>query len=214
MIGFSFVSGGGTKPRVAPFGGARAMFGTNPLAVAVPVKDHPPIVLDFSTAVVASGKIRVLRDQGDPLPEGWILDKEGRPSRDPADYYDGGVLLPAAGHKGYALSLLVEILGGLLTGAGSLILPDSGYKVGNGVFLMAVNVEAFHDPEAFTELVKQLAATVQATPPLNPGEEVLLPGDPEQRMKRKRLEEGIRVADATWNKITAAAAAVGAEIQG
>jgi len=209
MIGLAFVSGGGSKPRVAPFGGTRAAFGTNPLAAAFPVKDGRPIVLDFSTAVVASGKIRVLRDKGESLPDGWILDREGRPSRDPADYYDGGMLLPAAGHKGYALGLLVEVLGGLLTGAGSLILPESGYKVGNGVFFMAVDVNAFRPVEELAQQVRELGETVTAIPSMKPYNGVVLPGEIERRVREQRLTEGIPVPQATWEKILSAAADLG-----
>jgi LDH2 family malate/lactate/ureidoglycolate dehydrogenase len=213
MIGLAFVSGGGSKPRVAPFGGSQPVFGTNPLAAALPVKDGPPIVLDFSTAVVASGKIRVLRDKGEPLPSGWILDREGRPSRDPADYYNGGMLLPAAGHKGYALGLLVEVLGGLLTGAGSLALPETGYKVGNGVFLMAVDVSAFRPVEEFAEEVRALGEMLRSGPASDMSEGVLLPGEMERRVREQRLAVGIAIPDVTWAKITTAADALGVRLE-
>ena len=212
FISLAFVSGGGTQPRVAPFGGVRPVFGTNPLAAAVPVEGQSPIVLDFSTSVVASGKIRVARDKGAEVPEGWILDREGLPTRHPQDYYDGGMLLPAAGHKGYALSLLVEVLGGLLTGAGTLILPGSGYEVGNGVFFLVLNVGAFRSLATFTTQVRELGQTIKATPPAVEGGEVLLPGEPEQRMKERRLAEGILISDVTWQAIVDAARSVGVEV--
>lgn len=212
LIGMAFVSGGGSEPRVAPFGGSRPIFGTNPLAVAVPSKDSSPLVVDFSTAVVASGKIRVLRDKGELLPEGWVLDRDGHPSREPADYYDGGMLLPAAEHKGSGLSLLVEIMGGLLTGAGSLILPQTGYQVGNGVFLLALNVEAFRPADQFLEQVRDLGAAVKAVPPLKEGEAVLLPGEIEQTTRERRLAEGIPVSEGTWAKISNVALELGVNI--
>ncbi len=137
LVALAFVSGGGMQPRLAPYGGRRPVFGTNPLAAAVPLPGSPPVVIDFSTAAVASGKIRVLRDRGEALPEGWIQDAEGRPSTSAADYYDGGMLLPAAAHKGYGLCLLVELLAACVTGAGSVGVPDSGYRLGNGMFLQA-----------------------------------------------------------------------------
>ena len=80
LIGLAFANGGGSKPRVAPFGGMRAMLGTNPLAFTVPVEGRPPLMLDFSTSIVASGKIRIAQNKGEDLPAGWILDREGRPS--------------------------------------------------------------------------------------------------------------------------------------
>ena len=213
FIGLAFVNGGGTQPRVAPFGGIRPVFGTNPLAAAVPVEGQSPIVLDFSTSVVASGKIRVAHNKGEEVPDGWILDREGQPTRHPEDYYNGGMLLPAAGHKGYALSLLVEVLGGLLTGAGTLILPNSGYEVGNGVFFLVLNVEAFRPLAEFTAQVRELGETIKATPPADEGGEVLLPGEPEQRMKARRLVEGIHIPDVTWQAIVDAAQSLDVEVQ-
>jgi LDH2 family malate/lactate/ureidoglycolate dehydrogenase len=213
LVALCFVNGGGTKPRVAPYGGGRPVFGTNPVAAAVPIPGEDPIVLDFSTAVVASGKIRVLRDRGEPLPDGWILDREGRPSNDPADYYDGGVLLPAADHKGYALCLLVELLAGCLTGAGSLAVPASDYQVGNGVFIQAIDVSTFMSLEEFGVLARSLVDTVRSTPPAAGFDEVLLPGDPERRSAAARTAEGVDVAESTWGAITEAASDLGVSVQ-
>lgn len=201
FIAMAFVNGGGMEPRVAPFGGIRPVFGSNPLAAAVPIEDRAPIVLDFSTAVVASGKIRVARDKGEGVPDGWILDCEGRPTRRPRDYYEGGMLLPAAGHKGYALGLLVEVLAGLLSGAGSPVVPGSDYEVGNGVFFLVLNVGAFRPLADFTAQVGELGRRIKHTPPAVEGSEVLLPGEPEQRMKARRLSEGIPIPSTTWRGI-------------
>lgn len=212
FLSMAFVSGGGAKPRVAPFGGIRPVFGTNPLAAAVPGERGAPVVIDFSTSVVASGKIRVARDRGEEVPEGWILDQEGQPSRKPQDYYGGGMLLPMAGHKGYGLGLLVEILGGLMTGAGTLILPESGYEVGNGVFFLALNIEAFRPLADFIREVRELTRTIKATPAAEVGGEVLLPGEPEQRTKARRLADGIDISDEIWLKTVEAARGVGVVI--
>jgi LDH2 family malate/lactate/ureidoglycolate dehydrogenase len=209
LVALAFVNGGGAEPRLAPHCGARPVFGTNPLAAAAPVPGRAPIVVDFSTAAVASGKIRVLRDRRQPLPEGWIIDRDGRPSTDPAAYYDGGMLLPAAAHKGYGLALLVELLAGCLTGAGSLAIPDSGYELGNGMFMQAIDVTRFMPLDNYARLARGLADTVHATPPAAGCEEVLLPGEPERRMADRRAHEGLEIADGTWEKILAAAEALG-----
>lgn len=209
LIALAFVNGGGAEPRLAPHGGRRAVFGTNPIAAAVPLPGSLPIVIDFSTAAVASGKIRVLRDRREPLPEGWILDSQGRPSTRPEDYYAGGMLLPAAAHKGYGLALLVELLAGCLTGAGSLAVPDSGYKLGNGMFMQAFDVRSFMSMEEFARLATGLADTVRSTPPAADSAEVLLPGDPERRTALKRATEGIEVAQSTWATLAAAADELG-----
>lgn len=212
MVAFAFVNGGGAEPRVAPFGGSRPVFGTNPLAAAIPVADSAPVVVDFSTAVVASGKIRVARDRGEQLPQGWILDRQGRPSVRPADYYDGGMLLTAAGHKGYGLSLLIEALGGLLTGAGSLLVPESGYQVGNGVFFLALRIDAFRPLDEFTAQMKTMGEAIHGTPPILPGEQVMLPGEPESRTRARRLLDGVPVADETWKGLQDAAKSLGVPI--
>jgi hydroxycarboxylate dehydrogenase B len=212
LVAFAFVNGGGAQPRVAPHGGRRAVFGTNPVAAAVPLPGAAPMVVDFSTAAVASGKIRVLRDRGEPLPDGWILDAEGRPSTRPEDYYSGGMLLPAAAHKGYGLCLLVELLAGCLTGAGSLAVPQSGYRVGNGMFLQALDVRSFMPLDDFAAIGLTLADAVRATPPADGYEEVLLPGDPERRSAAKRTLEGLEIADSTWQSITSAAAELGVSV--
>jgi hydroxycarboxylate dehydrogenase B len=209
LVAFAFVNGGGAEPRVAPFGGRAAVFGTNPIAAAVPLPGSSPVVIDFSTATVASGKIRVLRDRGEPLPEGWILDADGAPSTDPADYYAGGTLRPMADHKGYALCLLVELLAGCLAGAGSVAVPDSGYRLGNGVFLQAIDVAAFMDADRFAGLAGSLAAVVRATPPAPGHERVLLPGDPERDAAQRRRTDGCDVAGSTWDRMTVAAGELG-----
>jgi LDH2 family malate/lactate/ureidoglycolate dehydrogenase len=212
LVALAFVNGGGTKARLAPYCGAHALFGTNPLAAAVPMGHRAPVVIDFSTAAVASGKIRVLRDRGEPLPEGWILDSEGRPSTSPEDYYAGGMLLPAAAHKGYGLCLLVELLAGLLTGSGSLAVEQSDYQLGNGMFMLAIDVSAFMPPAEFASLAGALADAVHATPPAKGCTEVLLPGEPERRIATRRAEEGLEIADSTWQGIAAAAKELGVEI--
>jgi len=212
FIAFAFVNGGAREPRLAPHGGARPVFGTNPLAVGLPVKGRPPVVIDFSTAAIAAGKIRVARDKGESLPEGCIVDREGRPSCNPADYYNGGMLLPAAGHKGYALALLVEILAGVLSGAGSPVLEGWGTATTNGAFFIVLSPRGFTLAEEFASSVARLSETVKAVPAVAPQTEVLLPGEPETRTAAARLPHGIELPETTWLAIQAAAARVGVPV--
>ena len=213
FLGLAFVNGGGIQPRVAPFGGTKPIFGTNPVAAAIPMRNQEPIVLDFSTSVVASGKIRLARKAGKDLPDGWILNREGETTRCPQDYYNGGMLLPAGEHKGYALALLVEVLGGLLTGAGSPVLRDSAYKVGNGVFFLLIKVEAFRPLPEFIKEVAALAGIIKDVPPQQGVEEVLLPGEMEKRTKAMREKQGIPISDEVWESIRQAAQEVGVAIE-
>jgi uncharacterized oxidoreductase len=210
MISLAFCNGGGARGAVAPFGGAARLLGTNPVAAAVPVAGQPPLVIDFATSAVAEGKLRVARNRGKSIPEGWILDSAGRPSTNPHDFYNGGVLLPAAGHKGYGLSLLVELLGGLLTGNGSPVLPDFG--TGNGVLFLVIAAGVFRPAEAFLADAAALCEQVKAVPPAEGFAEVMLPGEPEQRSAARRRAEGVAVDEATWGQLGAAAATLGVDV--
>jgi LDH2 family malate/lactate/ureidoglycolate dehydrogenase len=207
LISLAFCNGGRPGGHVAPYGGVARLLGTNPIAAAVPVAGRPPVVVDFATSVVAAGKLRVARNRGQAVPEGWILGPDGRPTTNPDDYYAGGMLLPAAGHKGYGLSLAVEFLAGLLTGRGSPALP--GFVPGNGVLFLVLSIEAFRPPEAFLREGAALCERAKTVPPALGFNEVLLPGEPEQRTAERHRAEGIAVDEVTWAQLTAAAAALG-----
>jgi len=199
-LALAFCNGGGPTGAVAPFGGAERVLGTNPIAAALPVGGELPIVLDFATSAVAEGKVRVARNRGKSIPEGWILNKEGLPTTNPADLYEGGMLLPAATHKGYALSLLVEFMAGLLTGGGTPVLP--GFTPGNCVLFIVLDIAAFRPPEEFDRDSQAVARRVKGIKPAPGFDEVLLPGEPEQRMAAARSVQGIEIDDATWKMLS------------
>jgi uncharacterized oxidoreductase len=178
------------------------------MAAAVPVAGRPPAVIDFSTSIVAEGKVRIARNQGRSVPKGWILRADGHPSTNPEDLYAGGMLLPIAGHKGYGLSLLIEFLGGILTGQGCPGVP--GYTVlRNGVLFLVLSIEAFRPVEDFLAESAALCNQVKGIPPAPGFNEVLLPGEPEQRTAERRQGEGIQVDETTWTQLTAAATTLG-----
>lgn len=209
LIGLAFANGGRSTGLVAPFGGAERRLGTNPVAAAVPLEDRPPLLLDFATSAVAEGKVRVALHGRKGMPEGWALDKDGAPTTDPADLYDGGMLLPAAGHKGYGLALLTDYLGGILTGAGGPGIPGS--ILGNGVLFIFLHIEAFRPPADFFSDGSHIADRIKETRP-GPGfEEVLLPGEPEARSMQSRRENGIPLDDTTWSEIVAVAEKLGVD---
>ena len=212
LIGLAFCNGGVQGGAMAPYGGATRLLGTNPIAAAVPVAGRPPVVIDFASSAVAEGKLRIARNRGQSVPEGWILRADGQPTTHPEDFYAGGVLLPAAGHKGYGLALLVEFLGGILTGRGSPALP--GFRTGNGVLFLVLSVEAFRPPEAFLAEGAALCEKTKAVPPAAGFDEVLLPGEPEHRAAERHRAEGIAVDEATWAQLAAAAAAHGVAVPG
>ncbi len=202
MIGLGFCNGGSRGGLVTPHGGRARRLGTNPFSCAIPRADAPPIVVDFATSVVAEGKIRVARNSGKALPPGRILDVNGEPSVDPNDLYAGGMLLPAAEHKGYCMALMMDFLGGILTTAGCAVLPT--YQWGNGVLFMALNIEAFRPLDEFLAEGETVAAAMVNTPPRPGVERVLLPGEPEQLMAKERLQQGIPIDDNTWQQLVEA----------
>jgi len=188
--------GGGERGGdILPFGGALSNLGTNPIAVGVPTGDDAPFVLDFATSVIAGGKVLVAKNQGEDLPEGCIVDKDGNPSVDPDDFLNGGHLLAFGGHKGYALSLLTCLLGGLS--------GDFNRDVGEmrGVFMQVMDVEAFTPLQAYQQGVRALLDGIKAIPPAPDFEEVLVPGDYEHNTRQKRLELGIEVSGDIYRRI-------------
>ena len=207
LIALAYANGGRSGGLVAPFGGAERRMGTNPVAVAIPLQDRPAVLLDFATSAVAEGKVRVALNSGKPIPEGWALDKHGAPTQNPADLYDGGMLLPAAGHKGYSLALLSDFLGGILTGAGGPSLP--GTILGNGVLFVLLNIDAFRPMAEFFADGSQIADWIKSTRPAPGFDEVLLPGEPEARSTQTRQENGIPLDDNTWSQIVRAALKLG-----
>jgi len=187
---------------VAPFGGMERILSTNPITVAIPAGEERTFLLDMATSVHAEGKVRVRRNRGESLPDGWIIDKEGNPSNDPEDMYAGGALLPLGrdvGYKGFGLALIVDILGGALTGHGCTIGKE--YIGGNGTFMMAIRIDRFVELEKFKERVDELFRNVKNSKKAPGVEEIMIPGEPEMNTKEERIGEGIFVSDTTWKEI-------------
>lgn len=200
-----------SSPLVAPYGGRSRRLGTNPLAIAAPRgPGEEPLLLDFATSGVAEGKLRVARAHGRQLDAGLLLDAEGHPSQDPQAFYDGGVLLPFGGHKGFGLSMMIEILGGVLSGIAPSALP--AYRGGNGTLLIALNIASFSPLERYRDQVEDLCAAIKGSPLAEGTDEVLLPGEPERRAHARRSEQGISLADQTWHEIAELAADLGVEL--
>ncbi len=226
MIALAMVNNHGGGQCMAPFGGRQRRLSPNPIAAGIPTDSGPPIVVDVTSSVAAEGKVRVKRNKGEKVPEGWIIDCDGRPSTDPNDFYgrsekivgagfpaDAGALLPfggPVGYKGFALALLVDVLCGALTGAGcSRQNPD---RIGNALVMVVINIRHFVPMDYFTGQVRDLARYVKSAA-LAPGfTEIVLPGEPEQRQEQQHRAQGILVDDETWRQVREAAAAVGAQV--
>jgi uncharacterized oxidoreductase len=205
------VNSTGAGASVAPYGGRHGKLGTNPFCVAFPTTGDP-VLMDMTSSIVAEGKIRVRRNSGESLPEGWILDRHGDPSTDPEDFYGPprGAILPFGGpvaHKGFALSMIAELLAGSLTGAGNVGERDG--HIGNGVFCLLMDVGAFRAEADFRSTASRVGAYVKDCEPADGIDEVLLPGEPEHRARHSRSASGIVVDDTTWRGLCEEAARAG-----
>ncbi len=201
MIGQAMAN---AAPAVAPFGGRSRVMGTNPMAWAVPrAADAPPICLDVATAGVAEGKLRVARARGFPVPAGNIVDREGRPTTEPGDFYAGGALLPFGGHKGSGFSLLAQFIG---RGLAQMDPSDyDGPRGVNGPFVLAIDIARFTDLDRFRAEVEAQCAAVTDCLPAEGVEAVLLPGQPELAMRAIRERDGVPIPDSTWQELEALA---------
>ncbi|HVH76229.1 MAG TPA: Ldh family oxidoreductase [Stellaceae bacterium] len=206
MIGLITADSGRSPKAVAPFGGREARLGTNPLSIAIPSDLEGPLYLDMATSAAAAGKIALSVARGTPVPSGWIIDKEGRPTTDPRQLRQGGALLPVGGsegYKGYGLSVIVEILCGLLTGLGFGVEPSGRHN--DGCFMAVFKVEAFRPLAEFKREVGEFARYLKATQPAEGSSGVYYPGEIEHLREQDRRKNGIEVEDATWEKLRALA---------
>jgi len=212
LISMLMVNSHGAVVRVAPPGGKAPRLSTNPLAIGVPHGDEP-LVLDFSTSATAEGKVRVRKIAGTLCPDGWLLDNEGKPTNDPNALYatPPGSILPMGGpqaYRGFGLGLMIEILTGALSG-GACARPVPYPKNGNCVFMLLIDPARFGGAECFTNEVNQLVEYIRSCPCADGVPEILLPGDPERRLKAKMAEEGIRLDDENWAALTRLAEQLG-----
>lgn len=204
LIGWSMTNAGNL---VVPLNGAERMLGTNPVSIAFPGRDEPPVVIDMSTAAVPYGKIQMARRNGSPIPLGWAVDRHGEATTDPLAMVDGGALLPLGsdevgqGHKGYCLGAMVDLFCGVLPGAGwGPFAPhfamvgaalSASRGSGTGHFFGALRIDAFIDPIEFKSRVDDWVRTMRQTRPAPGTNGPLVPGDPERWAEADRRENGI-----------------------
>jgi LDH2 family malate/lactate/ureidoglycolate dehydrogenase len=207
MIAIATADSGRSPKHVAPFGGREARLGTNPLAIAVPSDLEAPFYLDMATSAVAAGKIQLAVARGEQIPQGWIIDAEGRHTTDPTQYRKGGALLPLGGSEGYkgsGLAAMVEVLCGLLTGLGFGVEPTGRHN--DGVFMAVFNVAAFRPLQQFKREVAEFAHYLKSTPPSDGSSGVFYPGELESIRAQQRRRDGIAIENATWDNFKALAA--------
>ena len=205
----------GSANHLPPWGGIDSLLSTNPIAVAVPAHEEPPVVMDFATTVASNGKIKSALQRGEAIPEGWVIDREGRPITDPAKAEEG-FLLPMGGHKGYALGLVIGLLAGTLNGAamGDNVIDfhaDQTTAANTGQFIAAISLSAFGDPETFKKRVDQVSRSMRASATLPGVESVKVPGDGRARNREDCLENGVPVHPALLSQLNALASELSIE---
>lgn len=198
-----YCSAAGLAASQAPFGGTKRKLCTNPIAMAFPSEDpSKPVLSDFATSVAAEGKIRVYRARGHRLPDGWILDKDGRPSNDPNDFYAGGALLPfggSVGHKGYCLAFMTDVFGGILSRDGHPGNP--GKQFSNSTTMIAIDVERFAPLATARSEISEMIGYVKDTPLAQGFDHVMYPGEKEANSRKERGEKGVQIEDETWDQV-------------
>ena len=196
-----------TTKIVAPLWGAERMLGTNPIAIAVPGHEEPPIVIDMASPAAAFGKLEMAIRTEESIPEGWAIDREGHPTSDPAAMVDGGAMLPLGstrdrgGHKGYCLGAMIDILSGVLSGANwgpftpifttEFEEPARQVGIGLGHFFGAMRIDAFSDVDQFKRQIDDWIRTFRATRPAPGTDGPIIPGDPERAAELVRRRDGV-----------------------
>jgi uncharacterized oxidoreductase len=207
QVSLHFVGTTGIGALMVPFGGTDRRLSLCVVAAGIPRGQKPPVIYDIATSMVAEGKVFVARNKGVPMPEGHLIDKNGRPTTDPNDLYAGGALLPFGRHKGSGLAIVADLLAGALTGAGCTQRRETDLI--NTMCSIYIDPDRLPDRTAFDAEVDAFLDWVKASPPADPNGEVLLPGDIERRTREERLRYGIPLDDTTVGEITEAAVSVG-----
>jgi LDH2 family malate/lactate/ureidoglycolate dehydrogenase len=209
MIGFAMTN---ASPLVAPTFSNERLLGTNPMCYAFPAGQYPPVIVDMATSAAANGKLEIAQRSGKQVPEGWIQDGQGNFTTDPHALKSGGALLPLGSdrehgsHKGFGLSATVDILSGVLSGAGygpwvppfvSFLEPPANPPgIGIGHFLGAMRVDGFRPAAEFKADMDNWVACFKSASTINPNQKVIIPGEPELKAEQDRMQNGIPLVDA------------------
>ncbi len=182
-----------------PTGGIRPFIGTNPLSIGIPAGKYEPFILDMATSVVARGKIISAAQKGIPIPDTWAIDKDGNPTTD-AESALAGSVLPLGGPKGYAISMFIDILCGVLTGAGFGKYVNNMYEnwvepQNVGHFFIGIDISKFMPIEEFKDRIDQYFVEIKAEPTAPGVDEILIPGEIEFRCTQERMKHGIELPD-------------------
>ena len=214
-VSVHFVNTSGAGILVAPFGGINRRLSANPIAAGVPVAGKPPILMDMSCCTIAEGKLKVAFNKGVNVPENCIIDSQGQPTVDPKVFYGDppGAILSIAGHKGYALGIITEMLAGALDGGGASNPANAG-RLANGMLSIFMDPAFFQDDAAFAGEVTRFVEWVKSSQKVSPDGQILMPGEIEENTKAQRLREGIELDDNTWKALAETGRALGVAAAG
>jgi uncharacterized oxidoreductase len=210
---FATVNSHGSGQRVAPPGGIGGRISTNPICFGAPTKTDP-LILDFGTSAAAEGKVRVAFQKGEAVPEGWLIDAQGKPTTDPKVLYQEprGTILPFGGaqaYKGFGLGLMLDVLAGGLSG-GLCTRADSPLPgLGNAVVFAVFDPKLFGGIEHFLTEATTLCEFVRSSPTVEGGSRIMLPGDPERWSRQQRDRDGIPIPDGTLELLSKTAKELG-----
>ena len=200
------------EAHAAPFGGRERALHTNPLAAGFPGGgDDPAMMFDFATTAGAGAKVVQARDRGQQVQESFIIDKDGNPTTDPNDFFEGGAILPFGGHKGYGVMTLVDYLGWILLRSDKYGVDDPKrvFTAFSGTCMIVLRADLFQPLQEVTAMADEFAERLRSSAPAPGVDEVLAPGDMEARARRQRGRDGIPIEDDVWQWIVEAAEMVG-----
>ena len=191
----AIIIGGGGRENwrlVAPYGGRKALMSTNPYSIGVPGGSRGPVVVDFATSAAAAGWVYGAKIAGATLPDGVLIDRDGRPSNDPQSYFDGGAIVTAGGAKGYALSVAAEMIAEAMLGPAT---TECNWLI------LALDCSLYQEPSRLQQLAEEVLSELRDCPPAPGFDKVEVPGEREAAARAKNVDQPIRLPDATWQKI-------------
>ena len=205
----------GNANHMAPWGGVDLLLSTNPIAIAVPAKNRPIVLLDMATTVAAYGKVKLAAQRGEQMPQGWMMDRQGKPLTDPQRSSEGS-LLPIGDYKGYGLALMVSLLAGSLNGAaaGKQTIDFNAHHdlvTNTGQVVLAIDPSAFGDVDAFLDRVTKVVEDIASSTRLPSVDSIHIPGEGAAATAAKRMAEGIPVSDELLRSLNECAARFGVE---
>jgi LDH2 family malate/lactate/ureidoglycolate dehydrogenase len=199
-------------PAMAPWGGRKKIVGTNPWSIGAPAGRHPPLLMDMANTAVARGKIYLARQRHERIPQGWAIDNAGQATTDPQTAIDG-IILPMAGHKGYAIAVAMDVLSGVLSGSSFLSAVHGPYETESpsraGHFFIAMNIEAFQPVADFNSRMEKFIAELKSVPLARGSDEVFYPGEIEARNDARYRKDGLMLPGDTISDLAAIARGFG-----